>query len=145
MLRLTTRYADGWNLAWFGADSGRFTRKQEQLRAACSEIGRPPDQLATSAGVNVIPLADANDQPEALARLRQTNTRLADASDEQIHARYMIGDAGAIEQRLRPYSDAGTSVAICLVPGLSDSGEGAEMLQVIGGCVLPRVRRRPTA
>lgn len=128
MLNLTAEYADGWNLAWFGSDAGRFLRKLEEFRAGLRRAGRE-GAVETSVGLNVAPLASAAEESEALKRLRAGNQQLAQVSDEDLKRRYIIGDPQMMAQQLRPYREAGVDLAICLVPGLSDRGAGAELLQ----------------
>jgi alkanesulfonate monooxygenase SsuD/methylene tetrahydromethanopterin reductase-like flavin-dependent oxidoreductase (luciferase family) len=55
MMRLTARYADGWNAAWFGADPSRFRRGVERLWAELDSIGRPRSSMIVSAGLFVVP------------------------------------------------------------------------------------------
>lgn len=54
-MRLTARYADGWNAAWFGADPSRFRRGVERLWAELDSVGRPRSSITVSAGLFVIP------------------------------------------------------------------------------------------
>ena len=53
MLELTARYADGWNLAWGGADPAWFTAPLGRLRTAAAAAGRPG--ITVSAGLLCIP------------------------------------------------------------------------------------------
>lgn len=53
MLRLTARYADAWNIAWFGAPDDRLRRVLSELRAAVEAEGRDPGTLALTVGVVV--------------------------------------------------------------------------------------------
>jgi alkanesulfonate monooxygenase SsuD/methylene tetrahydromethanopterin reductase-like flavin-dependent oxidoreductase (luciferase family) len=53
MLELTARYADAWNLAWFGAPDERWAGVREQLAAACAAVGRDPDSLERTVGITV--------------------------------------------------------------------------------------------
>jgi len=52
MLRLTARYADAWNTAWFGRPAG-LAEQRAALDAACAEVGRDPREIATTVGVGV--------------------------------------------------------------------------------------------
>jgi alkanesulfonate monooxygenase SsuD/methylene tetrahydromethanopterin reductase-like flavin-dependent oxidoreductase (luciferase family) len=62
MLELTARYADAWNLAWFGMPDERLARARGELAAACERVGRDPATLAITVGVTVrYPLGDAPD------------------------------------------------------------------------------------
>jgi alkanesulfonate monooxygenase SsuD/methylene tetrahydromethanopterin reductase-like flavin-dependent oxidoreductase (luciferase family) len=55
MLRLTARHADGWNLAWGGADPAWMREVLAQLRAELESAGRDPKTFTTSIGVSVPP------------------------------------------------------------------------------------------
>ena len=52
MLRLTAHYADAWNFAWLGNVEG-LTERRAALEAACREVGRDPQSLEVTVGVNV--------------------------------------------------------------------------------------------
>src|SRR5438132_1610557 len=51
MLRLTARYADGWNTAWHGPDTGRFGEELGRLRGALDDAGRDPAAVEVSAAL----------------------------------------------------------------------------------------------
>jgi alkanesulfonate monooxygenase SsuD/methylene tetrahydromethanopterin reductase-like flavin-dependent oxidoreductase (luciferase family) len=53
MLELTARYADAWNLAWFGLPNERLARVRGELADACRRVGRDPATLAITVGINV--------------------------------------------------------------------------------------------
>lgn len=52
MLRLVARYADQWNTAWLGGPQ-ELEDRLRKIRAACDEVGRDPDTLAITVGVQV--------------------------------------------------------------------------------------------
>ncbi len=52
MLRLTARYADSWNTAWYGRVEG-IAERRATIEAACREEGRDPATLEVTVGVNV--------------------------------------------------------------------------------------------
>lgn len=52
MMRLTARYADKWNTAWYGRASAIATRRAE-MEEACRDVGRDPQSLEITVGVNV--------------------------------------------------------------------------------------------
>ncbi len=60
MLQLTAKYADQWNLAWFGLPSDRYRETSAALDEACREIGRDPATLERTAGVRVAAPTDDN-------------------------------------------------------------------------------------
>jgi alkanesulfonate monooxygenase SsuD/methylene tetrahydromethanopterin reductase-like flavin-dependent oxidoreductase (luciferase family) len=53
MLRLTARYADAWNTAWFGAPDERLRERLEHLDAALAAEGRDPTTLERTVGIEV--------------------------------------------------------------------------------------------
>jgi probable F420-dependent oxidoreductase len=53
VLRLTARWADAWNAAWFGFPDARFTTRRADLVAACEAEGRDPASIGVTAGVIV--------------------------------------------------------------------------------------------
>ena len=53
MLELTARYADTWNVAWFGMPDERWAGLRRDLEAACRAVGRDPSTLERTVGVNV--------------------------------------------------------------------------------------------
>lgn len=68
VLRLTARWADAWNTAWFALPDDRFTRRLADLHAACDAEQRDPATVAVTVGVSVDVAADAPpaDGPPAL-------------------------------------------------------------------------------
>lgn len=69
MLDLTARYADAWNLAWFGEPDARWATSRHALEAACVAVGRDPSTLERTVGVTVrypdliAPPADGSEPP----------------------------------------------------------------------------------
>ena len=53
MLRLTARYADAWNTAWFGAPDERLRERLANLDAALAAEGRDPETLERTVGIEV--------------------------------------------------------------------------------------------
>lgn len=51
MLEITARYADTWNLAWYGMPSDKFRVPNQELTAACEKVGRDPSTLERTAGL----------------------------------------------------------------------------------------------
>jgi hypothetical protein len=54
MLRLTARYADAWNTAWFGHPDDRLRRRVADLDAALDAEGRDPATLRRTVGMHVV-------------------------------------------------------------------------------------------
>ena len=53
MLRLTARYADAWNTAWYGPPDDLFRRRLAELHAALEAEGRDPATLRRTVGMEV--------------------------------------------------------------------------------------------
>jgi alkanesulfonate monooxygenase SsuD/methylene tetrahydromethanopterin reductase-like flavin-dependent oxidoreductase (luciferase family) len=53
MLRLTARYADQWQTAWFGLPDDGWRERQAAFLAACAADGRDPAGIETTVGVDV--------------------------------------------------------------------------------------------
>jgi probable F420-dependent oxidoreductase len=53
MLDLTARYADAWNVAWFGMPDDRLAGLRADLAEACQRVGRDPKEIETTAGITV--------------------------------------------------------------------------------------------
>jgi alkanesulfonate monooxygenase SsuD/methylene tetrahydromethanopterin reductase-like flavin-dependent oxidoreductase (luciferase family) len=65
MLRLTARYADAWNTAWFGLPDELLLRRLADLDAALAVVGRDPATLRRTVGMQVRD-PDARDPGEDL-------------------------------------------------------------------------------
>jgi alkanesulfonate monooxygenase SsuD/methylene tetrahydromethanopterin reductase-like flavin-dependent oxidoreductase (luciferase family) len=63
MLRLTARYADAWQIAWYGRPDARFAQRRADLYAACEIEGRDPATLEQTVGVEVAESDDAAHLP----------------------------------------------------------------------------------
>jgi probable F420-dependent oxidoreductase len=53
VLRLTARWADAWNAAWFGFPDERFAARRADLLAACEAEGRDPAEITVTAGITI--------------------------------------------------------------------------------------------
>jgi alkanesulfonate monooxygenase SsuD/methylene tetrahydromethanopterin reductase-like flavin-dependent oxidoreductase (luciferase family) len=53
MLRLTARYADAWNTAWFGTPTDELVRRVANLESALQAEGRAPTDLRRTVGMIV--------------------------------------------------------------------------------------------
>ena len=91
MLRLTARYADAWNTAWLG-NTDLLPERRSNLEAACREVGRDPQTLEVTVGVNV--------------RFEEGDT----PTDPQ---KALFGSAEEIAAGLKGYADAGVGHVIC--------------------------------
>ncbi len=107
MLRLTAQLADGWNFAWFGGNVEPFRRTLAELRRACKEVGRNPDDIAISAGVLCVPLAEDADQQQAFARVQAVAPQFRSQTLEQFKSRVLFGPPGEIADGLHRLSEAG--------------------------------------
>jgi len=53
MLRLTARYADAWQYAWYGRPNQRWALAVDRFRRACDVEGRDADSLEITVGIDV--------------------------------------------------------------------------------------------
>jgi len=53
MLRLTARWADAWNTAWFGHPSPVLESRLADFAAAMAEVGRPVAEVARTVGISI--------------------------------------------------------------------------------------------
>jgi probable F420-dependent oxidoreductase len=53
MHELTARYADRWNVAWYGLPDDDLREKIDAVQAACERAGRDPASLELTVGVSV--------------------------------------------------------------------------------------------
>jgi probable F420-dependent oxidoreductase len=53
MMRLTARFADAWQTAWFGRPDDRFRSRRDAFFAACEAEARDPDTIDVTVGVSV--------------------------------------------------------------------------------------------
>lgn len=79
MLRLTARWADAWNTAWFGRVEDRLTSRLDDLRRACEDVGRDPASMRRTIGVR---LHDPGDGADDSSGLDADAQGLADFFDE---------------------------------------------------------------
>ena len=79
MLRLTARYADAWNTAWFGSPDDGLRRRIADLDVAVEAEGRDPSTLRRTVGMDV---AD----PQALAANTADGTVFTGSVDELARA-----------------------------------------------------------
>ena len=90
MLELTARHAAGWNVAWYGEDTGDFRASLKELHAALAAAGRQADEVETSVGVFVLPDPGAR-PPDGEA---------------------IVGEPERVAERLLAYGDAGADQVI---------------------------------
>ena len=99
MMDLTARYADAWNLAWFGMPNERLTNARADLEAACARMGRDPATLEVTVGVE-IRFADVATTPAEGSGLSPTP---------------LPGDEAAIVEAFRAYEAFGASHLIVVL------------------------------
>jgi probable F420-dependent oxidoreductase len=118
ILRLTARFADSWNLAWFGGNPEPFARKARELRAVCKDVGRDPGTLELTVGVQAQVAAEGG-EGAAIEQIKRANPMLASLDDQRLKQRVMVGDAESVAGSLRGFADAGATLAIVASPGLA--------------------------
>ncbi len=77
MLSLTARYADGWNLAWGGADPGWLDRPLAGLRRELDAAGRERSGFTVSAGISWVPSGSSSELARALRAYEAAGVDLA--------------------------------------------------------------------
>jgi alkanesulfonate monooxygenase SsuD/methylene tetrahydromethanopterin reductase-like flavin-dependent oxidoreductase (luciferase family) len=82
LLRLTARYADAWNTAWFAGPDERLRARLAALDAALGDEGRDPSTLRRTVGMYVADPAAEPDEADAFTgsveELGETLTRFAE-------------------------------------------------------------------
>ena len=53
MLRLTARYADSWQTAWYGLPDERYAERREGFGTACAAEDRDPATIEVTAGLQI--------------------------------------------------------------------------------------------
>ena len=102
MLRLAARYADQWNTAWLGEATALATRLKP-LHEACHEVGRDPDTLTITVGVQVVfpDLGEVN---------KFTKEPLSGSTEELAQAFQRYEEAGAAHIIIYPSPSSFTAV-----------------------------------
>jgi alkanesulfonate monooxygenase SsuD/methylene tetrahydromethanopterin reductase-like flavin-dependent oxidoreductase (luciferase family) len=91
MLALTARFADRWNSVWYGLPTDEFRDERRRLAEACVAIGRDPESIEVSAGIQVFDPAQASaNGPEKI-----------------------VGRAADIAAALRTWRDEGVTEVMC--------------------------------
>lgn len=66
MFKLTARYADAWNIAWYGVPDNHLRQTMAALRRALDAEGRDPATLTITVGLHVhVHDADSGEAPPA--------------------------------------------------------------------------------
>jgi alkanesulfonate monooxygenase SsuD/methylene tetrahydromethanopterin reductase-like flavin-dependent oxidoreductase (luciferase family) len=105
MHRLSARYADRWNTAWYGRPAQPFWERRDGLHAACRKAGRDPQEIEVNVGLNVI------------------DRSLIDASSEL--DRLLVAEPSAISEGLLAWQEEGVSEVMCrLEPSTPEMVEG---------------------
>jgi alkanesulfonate monooxygenase SsuD/methylene tetrahydromethanopterin reductase-like flavin-dependent oxidoreductase (luciferase family) len=77
MLRLTARWADQSQMAWFGLPDERFRERRGRLMGACDAEGRDPETLVETVGVEIG--GDDDDRPAGWRGIALDPSAVADA------------------------------------------------------------------
>jgi len=107
VLRLTARYADAWNTAWFGFPGERYHGRVADLRRACEAEGRDPATMELTVGVVV----DMSVQPGGE---HDPDTALGPDVDEIARALDAWRDLGVghVQVNLQPADERGVDLLI---------------------------------
>ena len=139
MLSLTARYADGWNGGGgLSGDGRQFRAGLDALRAACSQIGRDPNDLEVSCSANVLVLPSA---AEANAMLERVAAAVPGWTPRTVGERYAVGTPEEVSGRLAQALGWGATHLICSIGGRPFTLWSDDMLELFVREVMPRVRR----
>jgi alkanesulfonate monooxygenase SsuD/methylene tetrahydromethanopterin reductase-like flavin-dependent oxidoreductase (luciferase family) len=94
MMKLTARWADRYNTAWYGRPDDEFRGEIAKLRAACAEVGRDPADIEVSAGLTLL--------DEATAATRQGGQFITGSAEDVAGALAAWRDEGVNEVMCRP-------------------------------------------
>lgn len=100
-LRITARYADGWNAAYVGPDA--FRQKVEVLEQWCAGEQRDPALIERSLNLHFYMGATPAVAPAALARMREQLQEQADSSREGA----LTGSPTEVIERIGAFQRAG--------------------------------------
>jgi alkanesulfonate monooxygenase SsuD/methylene tetrahydromethanopterin reductase-like flavin-dependent oxidoreductase (luciferase family) len=64
MLRLTARWAEAWNTAWFGRVDDTLRTRLRDLDEACGATGRDPASIRRTVGIRLHPAGEGADDPK---------------------------------------------------------------------------------
>jgi alkanesulfonate monooxygenase SsuD/methylene tetrahydromethanopterin reductase-like flavin-dependent oxidoreductase (luciferase family) len=78
MQRLSARFADRWNTAWYGVPQEPFWERRDGLWAACDEIGRDRAEIEITVGLSVVDEARVAAYPEGAKILTGDHEKIAD-------------------------------------------------------------------
>jgi alkanesulfonate monooxygenase SsuD/methylene tetrahydromethanopterin reductase-like flavin-dependent oxidoreductase (luciferase family) len=95
MNRLTARFADAWNTAWLG-EVEALAEPRAAVEAACAAVGRDPDMLDITVGINIAYPA-LGDTPDGIDN----------------RAKFLSGNAQEVASSLQRYAEAGVGHVIC--------------------------------
>lgn len=117
VLRLTARYADAWNAAWFGFPGPRYQGRVDDLRRACEAEGRDPGTMEITVGLVVDASRQPGDDRDPGAGLRADVDEIARALD----AWRELG-VGQVQMNLQPADERGLD--LILAARAKHRGEG---------------------
>jgi alkanesulfonate monooxygenase SsuD/methylene tetrahydromethanopterin reductase-like flavin-dependent oxidoreductase (luciferase family) len=107
LIRLTSRFADGWNTAWHGPDTTTFEREYAALSAGLSSSGRDPRDVTISVGLWMLPVSGEDLEQ---AELRAESLKPADAPTSwpsPVRQRTLTGTTEELANAVRRYAALG--------------------------------------
>ncbi len=146
MVDLTGRYADGWNMAWLGSDTGPFRRDIARLQAAERSAGRA-GKVVPTVGFWVICERDGDQARATFAELpgsglkysREEGFTVGDVPRQQPHE-VIVGSPEEVVAALRAYAEAGCQHALLSLANRPFGILKPEMLDLVASEVVPRVQ-----
>jgi probable F420-dependent oxidoreductase len=141
LLRLVARRADGWNTvwAWTPEDYGDRIRA---LEAACAGAGRDPATVRRSVGLYTVVGADPADLRARWEALRRwaPGGAMDGVTPEEWGRDKLAGTPERVVERLAAFAAHGVEEMVLSIGPLPFSLPDPEMIDVIGGTVIPAAR-----
>jgi F420-dependent oxidoreductase-like protein len=109
-LKLVAKWGDACNI---GGQPDEIRRKLGVLHQHCQDAARNYDQIIKSTSLTVYPIASGADPERATAAARGS-TKFEDFASQ-----VMVGDAGAIRDKIEPLLEAGIDYLITYIPGVA--------------------------
>lgn len=97
-LRTTAAYADAWNT---GGPLAEVVEQDRILREHCAAVGRDPDEIERTLGIDLIIRDDPDEGRRVLLAARAANGQTSDQPED------LYGPPALVAERLRPFAEAG--------------------------------------
>lgn len=141
-LGLVARHADGWNTVWRWTPDDLGARIV-RLREIAEREGRDPATLAVSVGLYALVGADAADLDRRRDAMRAWMPAVAGEDwPDAWRTDALAGTVDEVAARIEAYAEVGVDEVIVAPATLPFAIPDPDMVDLIAGAVLPRVRSR---